>query len=238
MIVLVEPGSGVAGQGRRIGLAEGEEHHLRVRRAKRGELVSVRDGAGLVAFGMLVGNGKEWEVEITSHERRAQPAELVLAVGAGDRDRFTWLVEKAVEVGVSRVIPLETSRTGGVATRVRPQHVAKLRRHALEALKQCAAAWVCTVDDPMGMADFLAGPSTGEKWLASSEGEPPPSELGSTPVTVLIGPEGGLQDGEITAVLAAGFEPTALGRHTLRFETAAIAAAVAVGTARLRGNHG
>ena len=69
-------------------------------------------------------------------------AELTLAVGAGDRDRFAWLVEKAVELGVTAVVPLETERTAGVATRVATtQHLAKLRRQALEAIKQCGAAW-------------------------------------------------------------------------------------------------
>ena len=50
------------------------------------------------------------------------PPELTLAVGAGDRERFAWLVEKAVELGVTAIVPLETERTAGVATRLRAAH--------------------------------------------------------------------------------------------------------------------
>jgi 16S rRNA (uracil1498-N3)-methyltransferase len=173
-----------------------------------------------------------------SAERRPRPADLVLAIGAGDRDRFAWVVEKAVELGVTAVIPVETARTIGVATRLRAQHLPKLRRQALEALKQCGAAWACTVEEPRALEAFLGRPLSGLGWLASVDGEPPPASLGSGPVTVLVGPEGGLEDGERRAAIAAGYRPIALGPHTLRFETAAIAAAVAVNAARQRGDHG
>ena len=53
---------------------------------------------------------RRWEVEVESAERRARPAELTLAVGAGDRERFGWLVEKAVELGVTRIVPLRDRR--------------------------------------------------------------------------------------------------------------------------------
>ncbi len=237
MIVLLQPGAAAEGPILAGRLLEGEEHHLRVRRAKPGELVAVRDGAGLVATGRLVRGSREWEVEIASGEVRPPPPALLLAVAAGDRDRFAWLVEKAVELGVTTIVPLETARTGGVATRLRTQHVAKLRRHALEALKQCGAAWVCSVEDPVALEKFLQRPHSGQKWLGNSAGEPPAPTLGGTPVSVLIGPEGGLEEQEHRAAVGAGFRPTVLGPHTLRFETAAIAAAAAVGTARLRGNH-
>ena len=102
--------------GHRGRVAEGEAHHLRVRRVKDGEVVAIRDGAGLVGIGRLVRVGKEWEVEVESLERRLAPPELILAVGAGDRERFNLVVEKAVELGVTTLVPLETERTAGVAT--------------------------------------------------------------------------------------------------------------------------
>ena len=78
----------------------------------------------------------------------------------------------------------------------------------------------------------------GELWLGDRAGEPPPSRLDGGPVTVVIGPEGGLTIVEREAVLAARASPVVLGPHTLRFETAALAAAAAVAAARLRGTHG
>jgi 16S rRNA (uracil1498-N3)-methyltransferase len=58
------------------------------------------------------------------------------------------------------------------------------------------------------------------------------------PATVIIGPEGGLTEDEVEMAVSAGYQPLALGPHTLRFETAALAAAAAITQARMRGPHG
>jgi 16S rRNA (uracil1498-N3)-methyltransferase len=222
---------------------EGEQHHLRVRRARDGECVALRDGAGLVATGRLALAGKAWEVEIEAAERRPRPADLTLVVGAGDRERFGWVVEKAAELGATRVVPLMTARSRDVGSRVRDSHLEKLRRLALEATKQCGSAWAVDVTAPAGLEDILqsaAGDgSTGmHRWLAEDGGSPPPPSLDTTPVIVVVGPEGGLEDDERRLTEAAGFRPTTLSAYTLRFETAALAAAAVVSAARLRGMHG
>jgi 16S rRNA (uracil1498-N3)-methyltransferase len=243
--VLVPPGlvpPGLA-TGRRERLDDAEQHHLRVRRAHDGERVALRDGAGLVGIGRIAIVGKAWEVEIESAEHRARPAALTLAVGAGDRERFGWVVEKAAELGATRIVPLVTARAGAVATRIRDNHVEKFRRQALEATKQCGAAWAVQVDEPVALAAFIERGETerngpGLRWLADAAGDAPPGALDGVAVTIVVGPEGGLEDQERTALLAAGFQPVALARHTLRFETAALAAAAAVASARLRGIHG
>jgi 16S rRNA (uracil1498-N3)-methyltransferase len=234
MIVLLESGAG----GRRSRLGQGEGHHLRVRRARDGEVVELRDGAGLVGAGRLVLAGGEWEVEVERAERLPRPADLTLAVGAGDRERFSRVVEKAAELGVTTVIPLETERTAGVATRVRAQHVEKLRRAALEALKQCGSAWACEVTEPVTLAELAARPLGGTGWIADASAAPAPPAIGGSPLTVVVGPEGGLTTQERDLLRGAGFLPVALGPHTLRFETAALAAAAAASMARLRGHHG
>ncbi len=233
--VLVPPGTAA---GRREHLDDGQQHHLRVRRAEPGELVGLRDGAGLVGSGRLVPAGRGWAVEVETAESRPRPPELTLAVGAGDRERFGWLVEKAAELGVTRIVPLETARTAGVASRVREQHLDRLRRQALEAIKQCGAAWALEVAAPVAMTRFAEGASAGSRWLAEAGGEPPPGRLDRTPVTVVVGPEGGLSDEERAALAAGGFRGLALAPYTLRFETAALAAAAVVGAARFRGTDG
>jgi 16S rRNA (uracil1498-N3)-methyltransferase len=238
--VLVPPGAVAPGGavGRRERLDEAEQHHLRVRRAHDGERVALRDGAGLVGIGRIEVVGKAWEVEIESAERRARPAALTLAVGAGDRERFGWVVEKAVELGVTRIVPLVTARTGAVATRVRDNHVERFRRQALEATKQCGAAWSVEVDKPTALTAFIERDEPGLRWLADAAGEAPPATLDSVAVTIAIGPEGGLEDQEHAALLGASFRPLVLAADTLRFETAALAAAAMVANARLRGTHG
>jgi 16S rRNA (uracil1498-N3)-methyltransferase len=236
MRVLIPPGSGVVGT--RASLDESEAHHLRVRRAREDEEVAVLDGSGLTGTGRLVRVGTDWMVQIQSAERQPVQPGLTLAVAAGDRERFTWMAEKAVELGVSTIVPLETARTGGVATRLRDAHGAKLQRVVLEATKQCGAAWAPTVEPALALTDFLARPVSGIGWLADRAGAPPPATLDNSPVTIVIGPEGGLTAEERAALISAHYVPVSLGANTLRFETAALAAAAAAGTARLRGKHG
>jgi 16S rRNA (uracil1498-N3)-methyltransferase len=219
-------------------LREGEGHHLQVRRVEPGETVELRDGEGLIGSGTLRRTGKVWRVVVGASERLAPPPPLVLGVGAGDRERFAWLVEKAGEMGVTAVVPLECERSAGVATKVRSQHLDRLRRHALEAVKQSGAAWATRVNEPMSLDALVGQPPDGIRWLADAAGGPAPAMLGDSPVTVVIGPEGGLTPAERERVLAAGFEPVRLATHTLRFETAAVAAAAAAVAGRLRRGHG
>jgi 16S rRNA (uracil1498-N3)-methyltransferase len=234
--VLLERGSGAAGQ--RGSLLDGEAHHLRVRRADDGDSVEVRDGEGFVGRGRLVRVGKSWQVDVTSAERVPPAPDLTLVVGAGDRDRFTWVVEKAAELGVTSLIPLETERTAGVASRVRGQHVDRLRRHALEVVKQSGAAWATRVENPVSLQELVARPLRGKGWVGDAGGAPVPALLSDIPLTVAIGPEGGFTADERERFRSAGYRPVSLGPHTLRFETAAIAAAAAAAAARLRGSDG
>jgi 16S rRNA (uracil1498-N3)-methyltransferase len=237
MRVLIPADSGAAA-GQRVRLDQDELHHLRVRRAKEGESVEILDGAGLRGTGRLVQSGKEWAVEVQSAQQESAPIELTLAVAAGDRDRFSWMVEKAVELGVTRIIPLNTERSAGVATGLREAHLDRLRRHALQATKQCGAVWVPQVERPQPLAEFLTSPLAGVGWLADRSGAPPPERLDRSALTVVIGPEGGFADAERAGLVAMRYVPTVFGSQTLRFETAALAAAAVVTLARMRGSHG
>lgn len=234
--VLLEPGDLTTG--RRVSLLEGEAHHLRVRRANDDEPVEVRDGRGLVGKGRLLRSGKSWDVELLAVERAGRAPNLTLVVGAGDRDRFAWMVEKATELGVTAVIPLESERTVGVASRLRPQHLERMRRHALEAVKQSGAAWATELRDPVSWASIIGTPPAGKGWVADIAGSPVPAVLGEHELTIVIGPEGGLTQAELERLRSVGYRPVGLGPHTLRFETAAIAAAAGAIAARARGNDG
>ena len=227
--VLVEPDGS---------LRDGEAHHLQVRRVEPGAIVELRDGEGLVGRGTLRRAGKAWSVEVVESSRVSPPPVLTLAVGAGDRDRFAWVAEKATELGVTTVVPLECERTAGVATRVRAQHLERLRRHALEAVKQSGAAWAARLDEPIALGALLERGLNGGGWLADANGEPAPAVVGDGPLTAVIGPEGGLSPAEREQLTAAGYQPIRLAAHTLRFETAAVAAAAAAAAGRLRGSHG
>lgn len=239
MIVLVGPG---ATPGATLELDDAEVHHLRVRRAEGEFRVELRDGAGLIGTGVVRLDGRRGSVVVERAERRLPAVPLRLAVGAGDRDRFAWLVEKAAELGVTDIHPVETERTAGVATRIRAGagSLDKLRRRGLEALKQCGGTWAPAVHDPEPLAAFLAREMAGPRWLADAAGTPPPTLGAAEPLTAIVGPEGGLTDAERAATVAAGYRPVRLGALTLRFETAALAAAVHATVVRsgAEGSHG
>jgi len=142
----------------------------------------------------------------------------------GDRDRFSWMVEKSVELGVTRIVPLQSERTAGVATRLKDVHLDRLRRSAMDAIKQCGAAWVPAIDAPRTFAAFAREPVSGTAWLADECGAPAPSSLNEGAVSVIIGPEGGWADDEVTLAREKGVVLITLGPRTLRADAVPVAA--------------
>jgi 16S rRNA (uracil1498-N3)-methyltransferase len=234
--VLVPAGSLLPGA--RIVLDALEVHHLRVRRAGAGESIRLLDGAGGVGEGTLELGRKDAVVTVGQVHREDAPVPLVLAIGAGERDRFAWVVEKAAELGVTEIVPLETEHTRGVASRIRGAQVERFRRRTLEAIKQCGATWAPQVREPVRLEVFASEPHPGICWLAAPEGGVPPAGVGPEAVTIAIGPEGGFTPEERWALESAGFVPVRFGDHILRFETAALAGAVYTSIARKRGPDG
>jgi len=233
--ILAEPGSLVVGTW--LTLPESESHHLRVRRAADGSDVRLFDGEGNVGSGVLGWNKKSAMVEISRVAAEPRPPALTLAVGAGDRDRLGWLAEKSAELGVTDLVPLETARTGGVASRLRGDQLDRLQLRAREAIKQSGAAWAPIVHMITALNELLARPAVGHRWVGLAGGAPAPATLDREPVIVAIGPEGGWTEAEVQALTGAGYRATSFGPHVLRFETAAVAAAAVVVSSRLRGSH-
>ncbi|HTS89053.1 MAG TPA: RsmE family RNA methyltransferase [Gemmatimonadales bacterium] len=234
--LLVRRGHLVAGA--TVTLEPEELHHLEVRRIPAEMRVRLLDGGGRRGEGQLRGSSIRPEVYVEQVFEEPAPVETCLAVGAGDRDRFAVLAEQATQLGATRIIPLETARTANVATRLRGQHLDRIRRRAREALKQCGALWSLEVEEPLRLTEFLDRPHAGARWLADAAGGSSESLGADTPLTVVIGPEGGFATEEAAALRGAGFIPVRLGPHVLRFETAALAALTTAWHARQRGSHG
>lgn len=220
--VLASPGSLATGSP--VSLDEEECHHLRVRRAVGGTIVRVLDGAGAVGEGVLSLGPNDASVQLARVDRVEPPVPLRLLVAAGDRDRFGWLAEKCAELGVTALVPMETERTRQVASRVRAGHLDKLRRRSREAIKQSGAAWAPVLADLLPLETAVERVVSGPRWLADPAGRVPAT--GESPVAVAVGPEGGFSPEERALLVRAGFEPVRLGPHVMRFETAAVAAAV------------
>jgi len=233
--VLAVPGTLLASA--TIALEDEERHHLKVRRAVLGERVRVLDGVGGVADGRLVDGREGFAVRLAEIRQVSPPPGFILVVGAGDKERFGWLVEKAAELGVTDLVPLKTERTRSVAAGIREGHVQALQRRARQAIKQSHAAWAPRVHPPESPRDAAARGAGTRRWLADARADPPPTITAGEALTVVVGPEGGLLDAERQVFLSAGFDPVRLAPDLLRFETAAIAAAAVVASQRPRRTH-
>ena len=222
--------------GPRAVLTGDEAHHLlHVMRAKAGQEVTLFDGSGAEFTARVERLGRS-EIELAVGERtaadRESPLELSLAVALPKGDRQRWLVEKAVELGVARLVPLETSR--GVAQPV-DKALARLRRAVIEASKQCgrnrlmeispAQTWqsYCSAAAPPGGVQVLADPSGDAKLSGILR-----DRQGVRAVEAAIGPEGGWTNEELHAGRTHGWRVIGLGPRILRVETAALAIAAIV----------
>ena len=219
--------------GPRALLVGDEAHHLlHVMRAKPGQQVTVFDGSG-AEFAARVERLGRSEIELAVGDRigvdRESPLKLMLAVALPKGDRQRWLVEKAVELGVARLVPLETSR--GVAQPVE-KALGRLRRTVIEASKQCGRNRLMEIGEPQTWLAFAgaAAPADCLRVFADPSGEAKLSdvlrnrlELGD--VQAAIGPEGGWTEAELGLARAHGWQIVGLGPRILRVETAALAIA-------------
>jgi 16S rRNA (uracil1498-N3)-methyltransferase len=210
---------------------EGSEfHHLtRVMRAAVGDQVTLFDG---------LGNGAEAQITELSKSRatlrvlnRSQEPEgspiVVLATAVPKADRFRWLVEKATELGVSRLIPLQTARS---VTEPRSTKLDKMRTTVIEACKQSGRNRLMAIDPLTDWQSFLSDFAATGRLLVADPGGAAQASLcesrpSDPPIILVVGPEGGLTDVEVIQAVDAGGRCISLGPRVLRTETAAIALA-------------
>jgi len=212
-----------------------EAHHLiHVMRGKPGTRVVLFDGSGREFPAVIerIGRG-EVQLSILGRQEvdRELPIHLTLAVALPKGDRQKWLVEKAVELGVGRLIPLGTLRS--VAQPV-AQALARLQRSVIEASKQCGRNRLMEIAEPQSWPNLvdttrdipirlLAHPERGTR--ASEPDKEPRALPGAKPpdsVLLAVGPEGGFSAEEVALAVAAGWHAVDLGPRILRVETAAV----------------
>lgn len=214
-----------------VQLEGSEAHHLiHVMRAKVGDEVVLFDGSGAEFTAQIQSLSRSLvELSITARQQanRELPARLVLAVALPRGDRQDWLVQKLVELGVTALIPWQTSRS---VSRSSSKTTERLRRHVIEASKQCGRNSLMEIGEPIDFATLLEQASHDLRLLAHPSGDTqslaPCAELSATrSVLVGIGPEGGFCDGEVHLAIERGWCTLGLGARILRTETAAIAVA-------------
>ena len=214
--------------------ADESGHCVRVLRHRAGDEVNAIDGKGtLLKCRIADDNPRGVQLEVLERVPGfgVPGYRLTLACcPTKNNDRFEWLVEKATELGVDRIVPIVGERSERKVYKAD-----RARRIALSAAKQSLKALIPEVEEPVSVKEFLQRPLEGVGLIAYCfEGErvsvtdaladvPP-----ETPITVLIGPEGDFSPQEAALALERGYRPIHLGASRLRTETAGLAAVSAV----------
>lgn len=214
----------------RVVLPDDEARHVRsVLRGQEGDEIVVVDGEGgwyRVRIDHLARQQVVGTVLETRHGVGEPDVDVTIGMGVlTKRSRFETFVEKAVELGVRRIVPLRTRHTERDDVRTD-----RLRNVMIAALKQCRRTRLPTLLPPKSLPSLLELETTGLRVLChgSEEGEPLFRVLNERAVAdevlLLIGPEGGFSAEEVQHATDAGCIPVSLGQRRLRAETAGIVA--------------
>ncbi|HKC80623.1 MAG TPA: RsmE family RNA methyltransferase [Gemmatimonadaceae bacterium] len=217
-----------------ITLPEEAAHHIRVARVGIGECVALRNGAGRAAVGTLVKISRGSAlVDVVETSEIPRPAPIHLLAPVADRDRMLWLAEKVTELGVTSWRPVTWRRSKSVSPRGEgTTFQAKVRARMTSALIQSGGGWLPDIFPEATVERAVAAAPLGTRLLLTKDGEPMVGVPMKTPITIALGPEGGMEPAERDTFIGAAFLPVKLGGTTLRFETAGVAA-VAIATASL-----
>ena len=230
--------------GKRVVVEGSAANHIaRVLRLRSGDSLTVFDGSG-GEFGARIEEFRKEAVVVAIEEHRPldreSPLPLTLVQGISRGERMDWIIQKATELGASRIVPVFTKRSvvrlDGKQAERKLQH---WRAIAVAACEQCGRNRIPDLAVPVDFFDMLAGDPSSRPDSAGRTDSAGSTRLLLSPtgnlriddlqdvgkgITVLIGPEGGLGDVEQEAAIAAGFKAVRLGPRVLRTETAAIAA--------------
>jgi len=222
-----------AAPGARVTLSEHAAHHAReVLRLRTGAPVHVFDGAGGEWDGVLEEVSRR---AVTAHllhaveTRPESPLRLVLAMAALKGDRMELVIQKATELGVTEIWPVVTFRTDAAARpALNGSRGERWERVASGAAEQCGRAVVPLVAPTTTLEGLVQRAFDGTRAvLLETPGHPALASLSvdpTSPLLLLVGPAGGFEPAEATALRAADFAAASLGPRILRAETAAVAA--------------
>lgn len=211
--------------GASLTLGEDVAQHVRATRLAVGAAIGLRDGAGGIGLGTLARIGKSAVVVSVSTVTSAQrPPAIHLLAPVADRERMLFLAEKTTELGIASWRPIMWRRSKSVSPRGEgPTFQSKLKSRMVSALIQSGGAWLPDIFPEATVESAVAATPAGTRLLLDKGG----SGVGlgaAPPISIALGPEGGIEDAERTVFLEHGFQPLRLAATTLRFETAGIAA--------------
>lgn len=214
-------------------------HHLtRVLRVEEGQTYEITDSrrAWLAKVEAARRDLVRFEI-IEELPEAAEPPPVILWLALIKFERFEWAVEKATELGATRIVPVEAARSEHGLFEGARKRVDRWRRIAREASEQSRRLRAPEVGDPGRLSEALRDPSPHRFWLDEQPGSPalarvlPPDQ--AEPVSLAIGPEGGWTESERAAFAEAGWTGASLGPSILRAETAVCAALAVVVQSRM-----
>ncbi len=210
-------------------IVEGRQAHYlaTVLRMGAGEQLLLFDGVSGEWLAEVVEASRKRMMLIVRRPTRAQESvpDFVLAFAPIKKGRVDWLVEKAVELGVARLVPVVTQRTI-----IDKLNLERMQSHIIEAAEQCGRTALATIDPPVKLDAFLREIDGSRSLYFADEtgGKPAATAFKRGPVTLLTGPEGGFTSDEAGAIRACpGATAISLGPRILRAETAALAGVAA-----------
>ncbi len=216
----------------RYGLGPDESRHLaRVCRLGVGDRVEIFDGRGFATAAevVLVAPDRVELIPVGDPIVATVPSgSLVLATAVPKGDRFDWLVEKATELGVDRLIPIVTERSVVVP---RGSKLDRLRRSIIEASKQSRRARLMELTEPVEWPELATTFRGATRLLADPLGAPAtrwPEIPPGKDAVLAVGPEGGFTTAETELATGDGWFPIRLAYTILRVETAGLAGCAAL----------
>ncbi|MFD0916168.1 16S rRNA (uracil(1498)-N(3))-methyltransferase [Pseudahrensia aquimaris] len=199
-------------------------------------VLRLKDGSGVLVFN---GRDGEWQTRVVVEGRKKAHLECIeqarAQTAAGDlvylfaplkQARLDYMIQKAVEMGASHIVPVLTQYT-----QVRKVNAERMRSNAIEAAEQCGVLSIPTFAEPADLATAIDALESDRTIIFCDEGEASQNPLPALqaiergPLAVLIGPEGGFSEDERTMLRErANVVPIPLGPRVLRADTAAVAA--------------
>jgi len=214
--------------GDKISLEKNNEHHLiKVLRFPIGNTITLFNGDGFDYQAIVISTKKTYIVEVLSQQKNEIESnlDLTLAQGIAKGEKMDFLIQKAVELGVSRIIPIQTEHC---VVRLKADKVAKRINHwqkiANHACGQSGRSVIVDISLPQTLTELLNKSNHNGFVLHHRATENLQTMEKPSKATILIGPEGGLSDAEIKQATNAGFQPLLLGKRILRTETASLVA--------------
>ncbi|OFZ72328.1 MAG: 16S rRNA (uracil(1498)-N(3))-methyltransferase [Betaproteobacteria bacterium RBG_16_64_9] len=219
--------------GAEVELPERVMRHVAVLRLREGDELTLFDGRGgeyrtrlerlrqgHAAVRVLAWDGVE----------RESTVDITLALGVSSAERMDYAVQKATELGVTQIVPVDTARC---VVRLSSQRAERRLAHwhgiAVAACEQCGRNRVPSIRPVTGLADFLRTDAHGMRVLLALDGQRRLRDVQpASAFTVLIGPEGGLTEDERSRAVRAGFAAIRFGPRVLRTETAPLAVIAAL----------